>query len=74
MNFEVVGSSLGFPEGPVVMQDGSIILVEIRLGCITRLWNGKREVIATPGGGPNGLAIGPDGALYCCNNGGFEYH
>ena len=24
-------------------------------------------------GGPNGLAIGPDGALYCCNNGGGKY-
>ena len=36
--------------------------------------NGKTEVIATPGGGPNGLAIGPDGALYCTNNGGFQYH
>src|SRR3546814_20398537 len=31
------------------------------------------EVVATPGGGPNGLAIGPDGKLYCCNNGGFHY-
>src|SRR3546814_21017944 len=25
------------------------------------------------GGGPNGLAIGPDGKLYCCNNGGFGW-
>src|SRR3546814_18573384 len=32
-----------------------------------------KEVVATPGGGPNGLAIGPDGKLYCCNNGGFHY-
>jgi gluconolactonase len=29
--------------------------------------------VATPGGGPNGLAIGPDGKLYCCNNGGFNW-
>ncbi len=27
--------------------------------------------MAEPGGGPNGLAMGPDGKLYCCNNGGF---
>ena len=74
MDFEVAGSGLGFPEGPVVMEDGSVILVEIQKGCISRVWNGKHETIATPGGGPNGLAIGPDGALYCCNNGGFEYH
>ncbi|MEO1963834.1 SMP-30/gluconolactonase/LRE family protein, partial [Hyphomonas sp.] len=68
-------SGLRFPEGPVVMADGSIIVVEIEKKCITRCWDGgKTEVIATPGGGPNGLAIGPDGALWVCNNGGFLYH
>ena len=57
------------------MADGSIIVVEIEKKCITRCWGGgKTEVIARPGGGPNGLAIGPDGALWVCNNGGFEYH
>ena len=75
MDFEVIADGLGFPEGPVVMSDGSVILVEIQRQCITRVWgDGKREIIAETGGGPNGLAIGPDGALYCCNNGGFEYH
>ena len=65
---------LGFPEGPIIMPDGSVILVEIRRGTISRVWNGRTEVIATPGGGPNGIALGPDGALYVCNNGGFEWH
>ncbi|MEZ5987450.1 MAG: SMP-30/gluconolactonase/LRE family protein, partial [Hyphomonas sp.] len=75
MEFETVASGLRFPEGPVVMADGSIIVVEIEKKCITRCWDGgKTEVICTPGGGPNGLAIGPDGALWVCNNGGFEYH
>ncbi|MBL8672973.1 MAG: SMP-30/gluconolactonase/LRE family protein, partial [Alphaproteobacteria bacterium] len=32
----------------------------------------KREV-ARPGGGPNGLALGPDGKVYVCNNGGFKW-
>src|SRR3546814_14716375 len=32
-----------------------------------------KETVAEPGGGPNGLAIGPDGKLYCCNNGGFGW-
>jgi gluconolactonase len=75
MDYETVASGLRFPEGPVVMADGSIIVVEIEKKCITRCWDGgKTEVICTPGGGPNGLAIGPDGALWVCNNGGFLYH
>ena len=75
MDFEIVAEGLGFPEGPVVMADGSVIVVEIQAGLISRIWgDGKREVIAEPGGGPNGLALGPDGALYCCNNGGFQWH
>ena len=35
--------------------------------------DGRVKVVATPGGGPNGAAIGPDGALYICNNGGFSW-
>lgn len=73
MDFELVASGLGFPEGPVVMADGSVLVVEIQKGIISRHWNGKSETVATPGGGPNGLAIGPDGALWCCNNGGFNW-
>jgi len=56
------------------MADGSVILVEIARGTLTRVWNGKSEVIATLGGGPNGAALGPDGAMYVCNNGGFEWY
>lgn len=75
MDFEIVAEGLRFPEGPVVMADGSVIVVEIESKKITRCWGGgKTEVIAEPGGGPNGLAIGPDGALWCTNNGGFTYH
>lgn len=71
---EIVAEGLQFPEGPVWMQDGSVIVVEIAAGRITRvLPDGRTEVITTPGGGPNGAAIGPDGALYVCNNGGFEW-
>ncbi len=72
--FETVATGLRFPEGPVAMPDGSIILTEIAAGRITRVWpDGRKEGVAEPGGGPNGLAIGPDGKLYCCNNGGFDY-
>ena len=69
-----VADGLRFPEGPVAMPDGSIVLVEIEAGRITRVQpDGTKTTVAEPGGGPNGLAMGPDGKLYCCNNGGFEY-
>jgi gluconolactonase len=56
------------------MADGSVILTEMFGKRITRVKaDGTKETIATVNGGPNGLALGPDGALYVCNNGGnFE--
>jgi gluconolactonase len=73
MSYEVLASGLGFPEGPVAFDDGSVIFVEIKNGNLTRYWNGKTEVIAHLGGGPNGAALGPDGAIYVCNNGGMAF-
>src|SRR5262249_61440724 len=66
---------LRFPEGPVAMPDGSVVLVEIERQTLSRVRpNGEVSVIATLGGGPNGAAIGPDGRCYVCNNGGSEGH
>src|SRR5256885_9370600 len=71
---KILASGFGFPEGPVVMPDGSVILTEIRNGRCSRVTpDGKTSVFSECGGGPNGLAIGPDGALYLCNNGGARY-
>ena len=71
MKIEVVAEDLWFPEGPIAMRDGSVVLVEIRRKTLTRVTpDGKRHTIAELGGGPNGAAIGPDGAVYVCNNGG----
>src|SRR6201984_3695242 len=62
------------PEGPVAMADGSVILGEIAGSAVTRITeDGGKSTIGSAGGGPNGLARGPDGALYLCNNGGNEY-
>jgi gluconolactonase len=76
MTLREVATGLKFPEGPVAMDDGSVIVVEIEAGRITRVKpDGKTQTVAKTGGGPNGLAIGPDGALYVCNNGAnFVFH
>lgn len=67
----IVTSGLRFPEGPIAMPDGSVIVVEMFGPRITRVRpDGSKETIAEVAGGPNGAAIGPDGALYLCNNGG----
>jgi gluconolactonase len=70
-----ITTGLGFPEGPVYMRDGTVLVVEMKHGRITRVHpDGRKETVAEPGGSPNGLAIGPDGALYVCNSGGWDYY
>jgi gluconolactonase len=70
-----LATGLQFPEGPIALPDGSVLLVEIKRGTLTRIAaDGRAEVVAKTGGGPNGAAIGPDGKVYVCNNGGFEWH
>lgn len=69
-----IASGLRFPEGPVAMPDGSVVLVEIARGTLVRVGpDGAKRVVAELGGGPNGAAIGPDGKCYVCNNGGFKW-
>jgi gluconolactonase len=70
--FTVIATGLRFPEGPVAMADGSVVLVEIARKTLTGVRpDGATTVIAECGGGPNGAAVGPDGAIYLANNGGF---
>lgn len=74
LDYRVVTDGLLFPEGPIAMADGSVLVVEIKGGRLVRVQpDGRKEIVAELGGGPNGAAIGPDGACYVCQNGGFNW-
>ena len=69
-----LASGLRFPEGPVAMPDGSVILVEIERRTLSRvLPDGRVRVVAPLGGGPNGAAMGPGDKIYVTNNGGLKF-
>jgi gluconolactonase len=68
--FTEITNGLQFPEGPVSMPDGSVILTEMFASRLTRVApDGTKTTVAEINGSPNGLALGPDGDLYLCNNG-----
>jgi gluconolactonase len=75
MELRTLTEGLQFPEGPVALGDGAVLLVEIAGGTLTRVTaDGAKSIVANTGGGPNGAAVGPDGKCTIANNGGFEWH
>ncbi|MFV0306798.1 MAG: SMP-30/gluconolactonase/LRE family protein [Desertimonas sp.] len=65
-----IAHGLRFPEGPIAMPDGSVVLVEMFGERLSRVGSdGAVTTVAEIAGGPNGAAVGPDGAFYVCNNG-----
>jgi len=68
---DIVAEGLGFVEGPVALADGSVALTSITHAAVYVLSSaGERSVVET-GGGPNGMAAGPDGTLVVAQNGGL---
>jgi gluconolactonase len=70
-----LATGLRFPEGPVVLPDGDVLVCELYTGDIKRVPKdgGEPTTAASCGGSTNGAALGPDGALYVCNSGGWTF-
>ncbi|BBX41951.1 glconolactonase [Mycobacterium tuberculosis variant microti OV254] len=69
-----MAEGLAFPESPVVLDDGSVMVSEMAAGRLTRVSpDGAAETVAETGGGPNGVARLPDGRLVVCQNGGSTF-
>jgi gluconolactonase len=74
-NLRVVAQGLRFPEGPVALPDGDVLVVEMARGSLTRIGpTGSSEIVAHTGGSPNSAAVGPDGRVYIAQAGGFRFH
>jgi gluconolactonase len=66
---------LGFLEGPVALPNGDLLCVDLRYSCVWRIApGGSASRVATAPGSLNGAALGPDGRLYVCNNGGLDWN
>lgn len=69
-----LADGLAFPESPVALDDGSVLVSEMAAGRITRVRpDGSTETVAQTGGGPNGVGRLPDGRLVVCQNGGSRF-
>jgi gluconolactonase len=73
-DLRILAEGLRFPEGPIIAASGDIFFVEVEgQGVVRRTAAGGALSRIAVAGGPNGLAAGPDGLIYICNNGGFTW-
>jgi gluconolactonase len=65
-----IARGFAFPEGPAFDREGTLYLVNLEGGYLSRLRPLERpEIFHHTGGRPNGLAIHPDGGLYVADAG-----
>ncbi len=69
MKSMLVASGLGFPEGPVVMGDGRLVLCDGNTGELLAYEGGAVSAYAHTGGSPWGAVLGSDGAIYVTQGG-----
>ena len=69
MEGTLLASNLGFPEGPVIMSNGSVVLCDGNTGELLRWKDGAMSTFATTGGSPWGAVLGTDGAIYVTQGG-----
>ena len=71
----ILATGLGFPEGPVAMPDGSVILTEIRNDQLLARDAGRQGAACSPtaAAGRTGWRSGRTARSICCNNGGSRY-
>lgn len=67
---ELMAAGLGWPEGPTLQKDGSVVFVESYRSQLSVWRNGKVEKLAYTAGAPNSCVVGAGGELYVCQNGG----
>jgi gluconolactonase len=65
----VIADGLGRCEGPVLQDDGTVVVASMSAGCLYAIGAEGTHVLASTGGEPNGLAVGADGALYVAQAG-----
>ncbi|CAN5324261.1 SMP-30/gluconolactonase/LRE family protein [soil metagenome] len=71
MQFDIIASDLGFTEGPAWAPDGTLWCVSITHASLYH-FTPEGEIIerVEVGGGPNGLVIDAEGAVFIAQNGG----
>lgn len=72
MQQNLIATGIGTPEGPVSLPDGTMYVTEMSAAtaCITRIdAQGRRHVVKTTGGRPNGLTTDGDGMLWIAEAG-----